>query len=185
VPLNSLIPAKNSLFFEIFSLLICVGNCAKSDCSAAVSCCKIGLGSPDISKFPVKFPVSREFARRQVRSTLRRQPSSQSRSRPQSCPRPSSQGRLPSIDLGTIERHPGPKNKVASRLPCGGQRSVYAVRRFPASCHSRKLLKVQRRHPRRWHSDRLDPSSTSLQRQSSVSGALLRARASGAAGTMW
>jgi hypothetical protein len=72
--LNSLIPAKNSLFFEIFSLLICVGNCAKSDCSAAVSCYEIGLGSLEIAKFPVKFPVSREFAWRRVRSALRRQP---------------------------------------------------------------------------------------------------------------
>src|ERR1700726_3701559 len=58
---NSLLPPKNSLFLEIFSLLICVGNCAKSDCSAAVSCYKIGLGSPEIAKFPVKFPVSREI----------------------------------------------------------------------------------------------------------------------------
>src|SRR3984893_15499778 len=74
--LNSLIPAKNSLFFEIFSLLICVGNCAKSDCGAAVSCYEIGLGAPKIAKFPVKFPVSREFAWRRVRSALRRQPGS-------------------------------------------------------------------------------------------------------------
>jgi hypothetical protein len=74
--LNSLIPAKNSLFFEIFSLLICVGNCAKSDCGAAVSCYEIGLGSPEIAKFPVKFPVSREFALRRVRSALQRQPAS-------------------------------------------------------------------------------------------------------------
>jgi hypothetical protein len=74
VTLNSLIPAKNSLFLEIFSLLICVGNCAKSDCGAAVSCYEIGPGSPEIAKFPVKFPVSREFAWRRVRSALRRQP---------------------------------------------------------------------------------------------------------------
>ena len=72
--LNSLIPAKNSLFLEIFSLLICLGNCAKSDCGAAVSCYEIGPGSPEIAKFPVKFPVSREFPWRRVRSTLRRQP---------------------------------------------------------------------------------------------------------------
>jgi hypothetical protein len=58
---NSLIPAKNSLFLEIFSLLICVGNYAKSDCGAAVSCYKIGPGGPEIAKFPVKFPVSREL----------------------------------------------------------------------------------------------------------------------------
>jgi hypothetical protein len=71
---HSLLPAKNSLFPEIFSLLICVGNCAKSDCGAAVSCYEIGLGSPEIAKFPVKFPVSREFAWRRLRSALRRQP---------------------------------------------------------------------------------------------------------------
>src|SRR6202023_3379602 len=73
---NSLIPAKRSLITEIFSLLICVGNCARSDCGAAVSCYEIGLGSPEIAKFPVKFPVSREFAWRRVRSALRRQPGS-------------------------------------------------------------------------------------------------------------
>jgi hypothetical protein len=71
---NSLIPPKNFLIIEIFSLLICVGNCARSDCGAAVFCYEIGLGSPEIAKFPVKFPVSREFAWRRVRSALRRQP---------------------------------------------------------------------------------------------------------------
>jgi hypothetical protein len=43
VTLNSLIPAKNFQLLEILSLLICVGNCAKSDCGAAVSCYEIGL----------------------------------------------------------------------------------------------------------------------------------------------
>jgi hypothetical protein len=33
----SLIPFQNSLFFKIFSLIICVGNWSKSGCSAAVS----------------------------------------------------------------------------------------------------------------------------------------------------
>jgi hypothetical protein len=37
--LNSLIPEKHSLFPKIFSLLICVGNCSRSGCSAAVSWC--------------------------------------------------------------------------------------------------------------------------------------------------
>jgi hypothetical protein len=73
---NSLLPLKNSLFFKIFSLLICVGNCAKSDCSATVSCYKIGLRSPEFAKFPVKFPDSREIARRRVRSALQPQPGS-------------------------------------------------------------------------------------------------------------
>jgi hypothetical protein len=52
---------KNSLFLEIFSLLVCVGNYARTDCGAAVSCNKIGLGSPEIAKFAVLFPVSREL----------------------------------------------------------------------------------------------------------------------------
>jgi hypothetical protein len=71
---NSLLFAKKSLFFEIFSLLICVGNCEKSDCGAAVSCYGIGPGSLEIAIFPVKFPVSREFAWRRVRLALRRPP---------------------------------------------------------------------------------------------------------------
>jgi hypothetical protein len=61
-------------FAHVKRLLICVGNCAKSDCGAAVSCYEIGLGSPEIAKFPVKFPDSREFAWRRVRSALGRQP---------------------------------------------------------------------------------------------------------------
>jgi hypothetical protein len=73
---NSLLPLTNSLLFEIFSLLICIGNCAKSRCGTAVSCSNIVSGSPGIAKFPVKFPVSREFAWRRVRLALRRQPSS-------------------------------------------------------------------------------------------------------------
>jgi hypothetical protein len=74
--LNSLLPLTNSLLFEIFSLLICTGNCAKNRCGTAVSCSKIVSGSPEIAVFPVKFPVSREFAWRRVRSALRRQPGS-------------------------------------------------------------------------------------------------------------
>ena len=46
----------------------------KKSCSAAVSSHEIGSGSLKIAKFPVKFPVSREFAWRRVRSPLRRQP---------------------------------------------------------------------------------------------------------------
>ena len=72
--LCSLIPTKNSLFFEIVSLLICVGNCARSHCGAAVSSHEIGSRSLKIARFPVKFPVSREFAWRRERSALRRQP---------------------------------------------------------------------------------------------------------------
>jgi hypothetical protein len=76
VTLNSLIPAKNSLFVEIFSLLICVGNCAKSDRGAAVSCSKTFSRCLKIAKFPVKFPDSREIEWRRARSALQRQPGS-------------------------------------------------------------------------------------------------------------
>jgi len=70
--------AQNSLFFEIFSLIICLGNCARNRCSTAVSCVEPGAQGPRIAKFPVKFPVSREFAWRRVRSALRRQPATRS-----------------------------------------------------------------------------------------------------------
>jgi hypothetical protein len=71
---NSLIPFKNSLILKILSLIICVGNCSRSGCSAAVSCYQIASLSPRIAKFPVKFPDTREFGWRQARSALRRQP---------------------------------------------------------------------------------------------------------------
>ena len=75
---NSLFLRNNSLILKIFSLLNSVGNCSRSRCSIAVSCYEIGSLSPEIAIFPVKFPVSREFAWRRVRSTLRRQPTSHS-----------------------------------------------------------------------------------------------------------
>jgi hypothetical protein len=74
--INSLFLVLNSLFFKTLSLLIRVGNYSRSGCGMAVSCYEIGPGSPQIAKFPVKFPVSREFAWRLVRSALRRQPGS-------------------------------------------------------------------------------------------------------------
>ena len=74
--INSLILKMSSLFPEIFSLLICVGKFTKSRCSAAVSLPSLGSQSLKIAKFPVKFPVSREFGWRQARSALRGQPSS-------------------------------------------------------------------------------------------------------------
>ena len=49
--------AKKSLFFEIFSLLICVGNCARSLCRTAGSCYGIGSQSPKSAILPVRFPV--------------------------------------------------------------------------------------------------------------------------------
>ena len=57
---NSLIPKKCSLFPEIFSLLICIGNFTKSRCSAAISLSVLGSRSLKIAKFPVKLPISRE-----------------------------------------------------------------------------------------------------------------------------
>jgi len=74
--LNSLFLRNNSLILKIFSLLICVGNCARSRCRRAVSCYGIPPQTPKIAIFPVKFPVSRELAWRLVRSALRRQPAS-------------------------------------------------------------------------------------------------------------
>jgi hypothetical protein len=53
-----------------------LGNYAISRCNTAISCYEIGSQSPKNAKFPVKFPVSREFAWRRVRSALRRQPGS-------------------------------------------------------------------------------------------------------------
>jgi hypothetical protein len=69
----SLLRRRNSLFGRIISLLTFVGNCPGSGCSTAVSCYDSGLWRREISKFPVKFPVSREFPWRRVRSPLRRQ----------------------------------------------------------------------------------------------------------------
>jgi hypothetical protein len=79
--IDSLLSRRNSLIIEIFSLLICLGNCWGKRCSAAVSCSGIGSRSPEIAKFPVKFPVSREFGWRQVRSALRPQGGSPVRTR--------------------------------------------------------------------------------------------------------
>jgi hypothetical protein len=73
---NSLFPLEKSLFIEIFSLLSRIGNCLKSHCIAADSCSEIVLRSHGIAHFPAKFPVSREFTWRRVRSALRHQPGS-------------------------------------------------------------------------------------------------------------
>jgi hypothetical protein len=75
---NSLFWLEKSLFCKKDSPLIWVGNSTRSPCSTGASCCGGSGMRPKIAKFPVKFPVSREFARRQVRSALRRQPGSHS-----------------------------------------------------------------------------------------------------------
>jgi hypothetical protein len=74
----SLLRLENSLFGRKSSLLTFVGNCPESGCSTAVSCYDRGPWGPENSKFPVKFPVSRELGRRRVRSALRRQPATRS-----------------------------------------------------------------------------------------------------------
>jgi hypothetical protein len=68
--------AKISLLVELFSLLICIGNFAKRHCGAALSWSDIVGKALENAKLPVKFPDSREFIRRRVRSALRRQPAS-------------------------------------------------------------------------------------------------------------
>jgi hypothetical protein len=73
---DSLLLMFVSLFPQKFSQLICIGNCAKSRCAAAVFCSRFRFYGAKIAQFPVKFPVSREFGWRRVRSTLRRQPGS-------------------------------------------------------------------------------------------------------------
>ena len=70
---DSLLRFRNSLFVRIVSLLVCVGNCRRSACSTEVSCSETDPHRPKTAKFPVKFPVTRETAWRQVRSELRRQ----------------------------------------------------------------------------------------------------------------
>ena len=60
----------------MISLLICTGNCLISNCSTEVFSAKIVSNRLRIAELPVKFPDSREFAWRRVRSALRRQPGS-------------------------------------------------------------------------------------------------------------
>ena len=60
---KSLLRPEKSLFLELFSLLIRVGKCLKSDCGTAVSGSEIVPRPSKIADFPVKlcqsaFPVS-------------------------------------------------------------------------------------------------------------------------------
>jgi hypothetical protein len=64
------------VFAKKNSLLDGAGNWSKRRRIAAFSGQGSGLQAARIADFPVKFPVCREFARRQVRSPLRRQPPS-------------------------------------------------------------------------------------------------------------
>jgi len=65
-----------TLFFERGSLLIRLGNLARSACGTIIYHQASSAFGPKIAIFAAKFPVCREFARRQVRSALRRQPGS-------------------------------------------------------------------------------------------------------------
>ena len=67
---------ENSLFLELFSLLIRLGKYPGSRCRTGVFDVDIGSITPKSAKFPVKFPVCRESAWRRVRSAQRRQPTS-------------------------------------------------------------------------------------------------------------
>jgi hypothetical protein len=57
----SLFLAENSLLPKIISLLSCVGNLLRSDCSTGVFRLQIVSENFEIAKFPVNFPVSREL----------------------------------------------------------------------------------------------------------------------------
>ena len=63
-----------TLFVQYMSLLLGLGNCVQSNYFPVVFDCSQCLQLPKIAGFPVKFPVCREFERRQVRSALHRQP---------------------------------------------------------------------------------------------------------------
>jgi hypothetical protein len=52
---------QNSLFFEISSLLMRVGNCSNGRCGTGVSSFETGCPGRKTAIFPVKFPVCREF----------------------------------------------------------------------------------------------------------------------------
>ncbi len=133
---NSLILKMSSLFPEIFSLLICVGNFAKSRCSAAVSCYEIGLGSPRIPKFPVKFPVSRELTWRRVRSPLRCQPASHSGVRPD-FPRDARMGRKSRLFAHSVL---SPASQLANPGPAIAESLQPRPRKFPFWRDDRRRL---------------------------------------------
>jgi hypothetical protein len=72
---NSLLRPKNSLLVEIFFLVNLLRELFEKSLRHRGYLPAESLRDPKIANFPVKFPVSREFGRRQVRSRLRRQPS--------------------------------------------------------------------------------------------------------------
>jgi hypothetical protein len=58
---NSLLSLFCSLLFKKLSLLFFLGNFIRSSCGTRASQWKIASKSPEIAKFPVNFPVSREL----------------------------------------------------------------------------------------------------------------------------
>ena len=64
-------PVSDEIFPDSFA-----GNCSRSGCNTDASRIGFSLSHAKQAKFPVKFPVSREFMWRLVRSALRRQPAS-------------------------------------------------------------------------------------------------------------
>jgi hypothetical protein len=71
-------PMGNWLFPELSSLKMRVGNCFKSGCTTGICGSGIVSASAKNWSFPVKFPICREFGRRQVRSALCPQPATSS-----------------------------------------------------------------------------------------------------------
>ena len=92
------------------SLLSSLGNCARKHCSPAVTCRVGGVRSREIAKFPAKFPVSRQFAQRRVRSALRRQPKGHTHRLQPSFPEQARKGR---------QLEPLRAPSFVSRLPLG------------------------------------------------------------------
>src|SRR5262245_20397381 len=73
----SLLLRTNSLFFHKNSLFCCVGNFTASHWICPCPGPQIRCGTPNLTKFPVNFPVSREFGEwRPVRLGLRPPPRS-------------------------------------------------------------------------------------------------------------
>ena len=70
------VQVKNFAVLRNFVPVNSSGNCRRYGCGTAVSCRKVSAWNPKIAKFPVKFPVRREYTRRSVRFPLRRQPAS-------------------------------------------------------------------------------------------------------------
>ena len=117
---NSLFLVDASLFFRKNSLIAFLGNSPESPYNAACWRPSANAIVPKPEKFPVKFPVSREFAWRSARSALRRQPAISAFAQP-----PQERGNGPEIrafrlsDSVSRSRFPDPEVEIAESLrPC-------------------------------------------------------------------